>query len=108
MGHRIKAQLSVDTERQLLAVKTTVQLAGRLAAPDQIMNELKIASAFLRVMHLGRHFTGAAEAGAEANPLKLGLVLKNLNQLGQNLHKLFCYRPPPFSARFLRAKSLLW
>src|SRR5438093_9197588 len=41
MRHHIHIQLSVDAERKFLAVEPAVQLARRLAALDQIMNELK-------------------------------------------------------------------
>src|SRR5438094_7163524 len=49
MRHDVHVQLAVNAEGQFLAVEAAVQLARRLSALDQIMNELKVASAFVQV-----------------------------------------------------------
>ena len=107
MRHRVYVQLPVDAEGQFLAVEPAVQLAGCLAAPDQIMNEFKIAGALVQVTHFRRQLARRRKGRRESDAHQLAVVLQEIKQRGQNLDQFVGQTAASLRRRLHQVESLV-
>ena len=79
---------SVKTKRQFAAIEAFVQLAVFLRSPDERMDKLEIALAFLRAGKVFRHFARRGEHGGEGDSHQLAVLAEIIEQRRENVFQL--------------------